>query len=499
MGSGGRAQKVSSSDMAEDSFGHTEDGTFSRMGIGIKSSFTSTAQSTLQRSHHKKFARVRKTAVIFNSHKLSSLGTKEPKAPFQDIFYIEEVKNSLKAAQQENARLHAENESLIRSLFVKTDILKATMTAKNKTTASRFSSAAAANNQYAAIQDEHQELQRSYPTNNWIKTLVANHQASQAGAAARGGGGNNGNSTPNCTFSMDSPLDSAGADDFTSSPNKVIAATYHGQDQQKHEVSSINCVASSEIDYSDVTSRMIAIRGHQVDLKLLLQEAEEEGLTTDLLVSIESAVAETSKIYSNLMSQRREHPAITNKVVLGGDFNMKLPGLTNATSSVNSENKMAHPVKQDNSNRAIATVILQRLSQQKLLSLHGSWQAHSHKLEVIQQKQSRLEVMRSSLANAIQSKAAIEFSMNVSWNERASAFLASDYLEKSARVVYWEEWDAIDTFEGTCCEVRIRFLSCKLLVLSRKNNAPHFYFAPFFLSSSLFCRFLVHIILPLYL
>ncbi|KAG7671579.1 hypothetical protein NADE_000778 [Nannochloris sp. 'desiccata'] len=364
-----------------------------------------------------------KTGVIFNADQMpmNELGTHDA-YPSMDIASIQETEQRLKAAKEENSRLKAENESLIISLFVKSDILKAILAAKNLR--------APINEQPAIEQkqqdDNNDEEERSYQK-YWIEPNVLypdqNSEAAVIAAAAAAGS--------KCT-SMDS--DEPAVAKLPTSPT-MVKVTPH-QRQFSH---SLNRNPILDIDYSDVTSSMIGIRSHQGDLKLLLQEADEEGLSTDLMASIDSTVAETSKIYSELMSQRREHPALnTNSLMRDGEFSFK-------PCEVN--------------HRSIAVAILERLSQQALVSLHGSWQAHSQKLELHQRKQSRLEAIRTSLAVALQKRdenAAGEGNcqqQNVSWKARACAFLASDYLAKTSSQVYWEEWDAIDKFEGTCCEI----------------------------------------------
>lgn len=374
-----------------------------------------------RKNKSRKVAHLGKAAVSFNA---DQLGTEETHIHI-DIPSIGEIEQNLKTAKEENLRLKAENESLIRSLLVKSDLLKATLTAKN--------AGAPTNEQLEqkGQDDNTDEEGCSYPTFGTKLNVFYPDQDSKVAVKAAASAAAAGTCTP-----MDS--DEPEVAKLTTSPATDKVTTY-----QRQSSYSFNCNPTSDINYSDVTSSMIVIRSHQGNLKLLLQEAEEEGLSTDLMASIESTVAETNKIYSDIVSQSLQHPTLnTCNLVRDGKF----------TFDYFDEMKVNH--------RSIAATILKRLSQQELMSLHGIWTSHSQKLELIQQKQARLEVMRTTLASAIlkrrdESAARPKdcHQLNVNWKTRASEFLASYYLLKTARQVYWEEWDGIDKFEGTCCKV----------------------------------------------
>jgi hypothetical protein len=439
MGSGGEKPKIMSS--MPESLEKIEDKTSRAVG-NLSSSLVSAWLLNMQRQgSRKKSRREGEPAAPFNAADdlISEDDAQEDKQPLEFVVY-------LSAEQKENARLKAEYKRLVNALLVKNDILKAMAAVKKLPAAAPTDPSPL---YVHGLRPQEHEVSSapnlSIKTSTWTAPDHASQGVIAAAAAAAGDCGE--------ASSLLAAVPSSPNAAFTTTPTKSEAPQYHQQTS-----------VSSEVDYSDFTSSMIVIRSHQGDLKSLLQEAEEEGLSTDLMASIESTVAETSKIYSDLMGQRREHPAITNSgcLLLAGDFSLpsEKPRRLDATKNSLTPN-----------HRAIAKAILERLTQQNLMSLHNSWQAHSKKLELIQQKQSRLEIMRTSLASAIQQREADGKSEHVSWKARASAFLASEYLEKSTREAYWEEWDAIDKFEGTCCEVsRDFFLKITFFLFCRRHH-----------------------------
>jgi len=420
MGLGGGAEGLASSTMAKRNWQQDNDGFCDSLGSGGTCVVYERDIESKGKNNSKKFRRLGKAAVSFDA---DQLGTQRAH-PGMDKTSTKEIEQNLKAAREENLRLKAENEILIRSLIVKSDILKATLTAKHLH--ATIEQPALEQKRQNEINDEEQCSCLSHRTKTKVSYPDQNAEAVVKAVAIAAAGGT-------CT-----PMDSEepAVAKLTTSLATGKQTTYPRQSSY-----SFNRNPGSDTNDSDATSNMIVIRSHQGDLKLLLQEAEEEGLSSDLMANIESTVAETSKIYSNIMSRRRQHPALNN--LMRDDGKLKL----NSCGEI----KVNH--------RSIAAAILERLSQQELMSLHGSWKAHTQKSELNQQKQARLEVMRASLANAIQkrdehaARAGKSDLQNVNWKARASALLAFDYLAKTGREVCWEEWDAIDKFEGTCCRV----------------------------------------------